>query len=419
MSRNWNQLFESNTLPAGYSMVLVHLRVTSFVGRNQKGGCKMKAIEKSLIVGCVGCLLFAGITRADPVEKKKPLVQIAVLLDTSNSMDGLIAQAKTQLWKIVNQFIAAKKDGLRPEIQVALVEYGKQSLPVSEGFIRVIQPLTADLDKVSEELFALTTNGGDEYCGQVIQVATRNLNWSKNPQDLKVIVIAGNEAFTQGSVSYKESCKESIAKGIMVNTIFCGSRQEGIDTSWMDGAVLADGHYLNIDQNQQVAQIAAPQDAEISRLGAELNTTYIAVGTRGKAAKARQEAQDQNAASSAPAVMAERAAYKSSEAYGGAASDWDLAQAVKDKKVDLGKVEEETLPDEMKGMDAAARKAYVEKQIEKRALIQKKIQSLSDERKKFITEKEKEQAKSGENTLDAAMIQSIRSEAQKKNFQFE
>jgi len=32
---------------------------------------------------------------------KAPTVQLALLLDTSNSMDGLIDQAKTQLWKIV------------------------------------------------------------------------------------------------------------------------------------------------------------------------------------------------------------------------------------------------------------------------------------------------------------------------------
>ena len=35
---------------------------------------------------------------------------LALLLDTSNSMDGLIDQAKSQLWKIVNELAAAKCD---------------------------------------------------------------------------------------------------------------------------------------------------------------------------------------------------------------------------------------------------------------------------------------------------------------------
>jgi hypothetical protein len=30
-------------------------------------------------------------------------VQIALLLDTSNSMDGLIDQARSQLWRVVNE----------------------------------------------------------------------------------------------------------------------------------------------------------------------------------------------------------------------------------------------------------------------------------------------------------------------------
>ena len=86
---------------------------------------------------------------------RRATVQIAILLDTSNSMDGLIAQAKTQLWNVVNEFVKAKKDGRPPAIQVALFEYGKQTLSPNEGFVRLILPLTDDLDRVSEELFAL------------------------------------------------------------------------------------------------------------------------------------------------------------------------------------------------------------------------------------------------------------------------
>jgi len=39
---------------------------------------------------------------AVPVVDEAPLIQIALLLDTSNSMDGLINQARSQLWAIVN-----------------------------------------------------------------------------------------------------------------------------------------------------------------------------------------------------------------------------------------------------------------------------------------------------------------------------
>jgi hypothetical protein len=94
-----------------------------------------------------------------------PVVQLAILLDTSNSMDGLIAQAKTQLWNIVNEFATAKQDGKAPRVQVALYQYGNNGLSKEKGWVQQVLPLTDDLDKLSEQLFALKTNGGKEYCG--------------------------------------------------------------------------------------------------------------------------------------------------------------------------------------------------------------------------------------------------------------
>ena len=64
---------------------------------------------------------------------RSPSVQIALLLDTSNSMDGLIEQAKSQLWSVVNEFIRAKRDGRPPALEVALYEYGNDSLPARKA----------------------------------------------------------------------------------------------------------------------------------------------------------------------------------------------------------------------------------------------------------------------------------------------
>src|SRR4030095_13126553 len=69
-----------------------------------------------------------------PAPAKEQTIMIALLLDTSNSMDGLIAQAKSQLWKIVNQVAAAKSvDGKQPNIKIALYEYGNDRLSSFEG----------------------------------------------------------------------------------------------------------------------------------------------------------------------------------------------------------------------------------------------------------------------------------------------
>jgi hypothetical protein len=347
---------------------------------------------------------------------RKPLVQIAILLDTSNSMDGLIEQAKGQLWKICNEFIKARQNGVAPEVQVAIYEYGKSSLSQQSGWIRRIQPLTTDLDKISEELFALRTNGGDEFCGWVIKQAVSELEWSPRPDVYKVIFIAGNEPFTQGPVNYVESCKAAISKGIIVNTIHCGPEAEGIGTKWKDGAVIADGKFLVIDQNRAVVSIEAPQDKEIARLGEELNKTYLAFGVAGRAGAERQKGQDANAAALAPAsgAVVQRAVAKASANYKN--SNWDLVDAAKKENFDVSKLKTEELPAEMRKMNVTERKAFIEKNTTEREELQKKIQQLNADRDKYVAQRRKET--SGVDTLDAAVISAVREQSAKRNLVF-
>src|SRR5436190_20610689 len=54
-----------------------------------------------------------------------PKIQAAILLDVSNSMDGLISQAKAQLWNMVSIMGKAQCDGITPQIEIALYEYGR------------------------------------------------------------------------------------------------------------------------------------------------------------------------------------------------------------------------------------------------------------------------------------------------------
>jgi hypothetical protein len=367
-----------------------------------------KRIIKTLIVVIIAAF---SINLQAAGEQK---IQMAILLDTSSSMDGLIDQAKSQLWKIVNEMAIAKKNGKSPELEIALFEYGKSSLSSEEGYISMIVPLTRDLDKISEKLFELKTNGGSEYCGMVIDKAAKQLKWNKNNKNLKLIFIAGNEEFTQGPIDYRKSCKNAISKGIIINTIFCGDYQRGIKINWKAGADLADGKYMNIDQNQKAVHIDAPQDKEIAKLGSELNKTYLAFGRRGKAYKARQKKQDANAASMGSESIIQRNLSKASTQYEN--SSWDLVDALKNKNVNLAEVKEEELPAEMKGMNTKEREKYVKTNQKKREKIQKRLNKLNNARRKYVAKEMKKQSQ--KNTLDNVMIKAIREQAKSKNFKF-
>ena len=130
---------------------------------------------------------------APPPKSKK--VQVAILFDTSNSMDGLIDQAKSRIWNIVNEVSTLRYEGEVPTFEIALYEYGNDGLEEKDNYIRQVLEFTSDLDDVSQKLFGLTTNGGSEYCGAVIHESVVDLAWSKDATDLKMIYIAGNEAY--------------------------------------------------------------------------------------------------------------------------------------------------------------------------------------------------------------------------------
>jgi hypothetical protein len=259
-------------------------------------------------------------------------------------------------------------------------------LPASEGYIRQVVPLTDDLDKLSAALFALTTSGGDEYCGQVIDEAITRLDWSKEAGGYKAIFIAGNEPFTQGPIDYRSACKRAIEKGIVVNTIHCGNSRAGIDGMWPDGAKLAEGESFNIDQDRAVVQVRCPQDEIIIKLNAELNKTYLWYGSEEYrcANAANQLAQDENARSAGPAGLAERVLIKGSAVYCNAKRD--LVDALKEDPDALAKLKDEELPEAIRGKKPAERQGYVQAIATKRADLQAQLGKLATERDQYLAE---------------------------------
>ena len=357
-----------------------------------------------------------GIYCVMPVKPTERTIQIALLLDTSNSMDGLIEQAKAQLWKTVNEMALARdENGLTPNLEIALYEYGNDRLNGAEGHIRLVEELTTDLDAISESLFSLTTNGGNEYCGWVIKDAVEDLQWSKSNDELKMIFIAGNEPFTQGKMDYKTYCKKAIENGIVVNTIFCGNYQEGVNTNWKDGADMTDGKYLNIDQNREVVYIESPYDEEIQRLNGELNKTYVGYGSMGFANVARQAAQDDNASKMSGAMATERAVSKSSSNYKN--TSWDLVDAFEEDETVIEELEADDLPKELRGKSDKEIKEYILVKKEKREKLKEEIQFFNKKRMEHIAKVQEENTE--ELTLDKVMLETIRKQAESKNYQFE
>ncbi len=345
-----------------------------------------------------------------PIPIKEHTIKVALLLDTSNSMDGLIDQAKAQLWEIVNELSHARCRQERPNLEIALYEYGNDGLSEGKGFIRKITSFTNDLDVVSKELFSLTTNGGSEYCGTVIKASLDDLEWGKDDDDLKMIFIAGNEPFTQGKINYKDAAADAKEKGIVVNTIFCGNFQHGVDAKWRDGATSTYGDYMAIDHNQHTVHVASPYDDLILQLNIKLNQTYVPYGKYGRKKIALQEEQDDNAGSYSKANAVSRTVSKGSHLYKN--DSWDLVDAEKEEDFNYDKLKNEDLPENLKGKSTTQIKIYVEEKRNERKRIQDEIAALNVKRRNYIAENKDE----NNNALESAMIAALKKQAKRKNY---
>ncbi len=353
-------------------------------------------------------------THANTPVKPTQTIKVALLLDTSNSMDGLINQAKTQLWEIVNELSYAKSNGKSPNLEIALYEYGNDGIERTDGYIRQVLNFSNDLDEISEKLFSLRTNGGSEYCGQVIQKSLTELNWNRgHKNDLNIIFIAGNERFTQGHISYEDAAKNAKEQQVIVNTIFCGNYENGVQGKWKKGALLAGGEYLNIDHNKAIVHISTPYDILILRLNKRLNSTYISYGSQGIRKLRMQNTQDKNACSLNEVVEVKRAISKSSSMYKN--SSWDLVDAEKEADFSYEKLNKKSLPKELKGKNNAEIKAYVARKSKERSEIQKEIKALDKKRRNYILKQPKN---TNSNDLQSALIRCIKTQAKKQGYTF-
>ena len=368
---------------------------------------KQKTLLPKTAVLLFATFIFSSFISPSSPQKKKdkvanPKIQVAILLDVSGSMDGLIEQAKAQLWNMVNTMGKAKCSGdMIPKIEIALYEYGRSTNDVKAGYAKKINGFINDLDSLSQNLFSLKTNGGDEFCGQVIFSSLQELQWDAAPGNYKVIFIAGNEDFLQGNLHYTKACTEAKNKGVIVNTIYCGDKMQGIREHWNLAGECGNGSFTNINQNATEVDIPTPYDSLIYSYNEKLNGTYIAYGYGGASYQKKQAQMDV-----ANATMSKGAGIKRIKAKGNSAvynnAKWDLVDAKASGGFDLATIDKKELPDSLKNKTTEELKKIVEEKSKERGTVQKEIATLNTQRDAFIAV---EKAKNATNKNNAATLE--------------
>jgi hypothetical protein len=345
---------------------------------------------------------------APPVPAHAPRIEAVFVLDTTGSMGGLIEGAKQKIWSIANQLASAHNT---PQLRLGLIGYRDRG----DDYVTRRFDLSEDVDALYANLRQFTANGGGdgpESVNQALNEAVTHMSWSDDQGVYRVIFLVGDappHMDYMNDVHYPQSVKLARAKGIVVNTIQCGSDSRTARI-WQAIAQSGRGAFASIAQDGGMVAMTTPMDEELSRLNAEIASTAVGYGT----AAEKDDLFDKmrGALSSAPAAVASRLAYLSKAGGRLNSGRADLVDAVESGDVDLEEVPTESLPEEMQTMSRKEQREYVQQKIEERSSLRARIAELVEQRDAYVAdETARLEAEGKGDGFDAEVMESIRKQA--------
>jgi Mg-chelatase subunit ChlD len=341
-----------------------------------------------------------------------PKVEVVFVLDTTGSMDGLINGAKAKIWSIANFIVSAQPT---PEVRIGLIAYRD----VGDAYVTKVYGLTEDLDKVHQRLRAFKADGGGdtpEHVSRALSEAVDKMQWSDGAMKMIFLVGDAPPAERGDGYSWRSAVKKARAKEIVIHAVRCGS-DGNTGRVWNAIATAGFGSYMTIrGDGGVVATRKTPMDKRLAELSAELDDTVVIVG----GTRARDAYKAKRAAPMAPSAEADRAGYLGKASGGGAGrsvalDDADGTEELATGRRDVTKLGDDELPAEMKGMDAAQRKAYVAKKAARRKEILAEMHQLGKERDAWLKANTPKPAKTG---FDAAVEGAVEKQAEAYGLQY-
>ncbi|MEW6468232.1 MAG: vWA domain-containing protein [Bacteroidota bacterium] len=346
-------------------------------------------------------------------DSKEYKIQIALLLDVSGSMNGLIAQAKSRIWRMINELNRFTKNGEKPLVEMAIGIVGNPGYELT-GYCNLLTPLTTDMEQISEALLMIEVGGEFEYFPYALKLTIDSLSWSEEKEDLRIIFIAGNETFDQGAVSTKDAIKLAVKRNIYVNTIFCGSETNKVCELWKTIAKECNGEFCAINQDSVKTMEETIWDKKITDFNNKLNSTYLPFGLQGKKGAENQLKQDNIAELLGNSFFRERVIYKSSPAYD--CSDWDLVDAYAKDPALFSKLDTSLIPVNMRMMSIPEREKYILQIRTKRDLYKEGVKTYYEKAQEVLLANT---GKTDKNiSLDNSIILIVKKLAAKQGYAF-
>ncbi len=348
------------------------------------------------------------------VVKVKPVVEVAFVLDTTGSMGPLIEAAKRKIWSIATAIVDANPDA---EIRMGLVAYRD----IGDEYVTKTFNLTTDIQDLYANLLALRARGGGDWpesVNEALHVGVTKLAWTQGSEICRIMFLVGDAPphmdYAQ-DVKYPEVLGMARDRGILVNAVQAGGARD-TERVWREIAQMGHGRYIPIPQDGgHLVVIETPYDREIIELQGEINGTVIPYGPHRQRSEVERKTRQVAAAPMAVATdmagyMSRNAAKNSGEAITGAG---DLVSDVQAGRQKLASVQDEYLPDSIRGMNGAERQAFIDKQQAKRKALNERMAALVKQRDGYVLESAKKSPKPAADSFDRAVAETLRAQVKR------
>jgi Mg-chelatase subunit ChlD len=383
---------------------------------------KTNILVTGIVVATVGAVLIyptirgnAAITPpprngiAAPIGAKK--IEVVFVLDTTGSMGGLIQAAKEKIWSIASTLAQAQQV---PEISIGLVAYRDRG----DAYVTRVVDLNRDLDSLYAKLMDFAADGGGdgpEAVNEALDAAIQRMSWSQDQNTYKVVFLVGDappHMDYQDDVKYPQVIAAAAARGIVVNTIQCGSLSDTV-APWREIAALGHGRYFTVEQAGSAVAIATPFDSQIATLAAELDSTRLYYGSAEEQAAmaAKVEATTRLNEEASLAARARRGAFNvSSAGEANLLGNRELVDDVASGRVDLAAVPPAQLPASVAALPEAEQRQLLAETAEKRDELKREIANLAQQRDAYI-EAQVDAAGGADASLDQQIYDAVREQA--------
>ncbi len=338
-------------------------------------------------------------------------VEVVFVLDTTGSMSDMIGAAKEKIWSIASSIASAQQ---APQIRMGLVAFRDRG----DAYVTRVYDLSDDLDSTYAALMDFRAEGGGdepESVNQALHDAVHAMSWSQTPGTYRAIFLVGDSPPHMdyaNDVKYAEILRQAKDRGIVVNTVQCGSNVH-TTTTWKRIAQLGNGRYFPVDQAGSAITITTPFDDTLADLSRKLDETRLYYGSEEIRVKkqAKVAATEKLHQRASVASRARRAAFNASPSgktnlFG----EGELVDDISSGRVGLSEIDGNELPLPMQSMTPAEQQAIIAETAERRDELARRIEALSAQRAEYLA-REVDRTGGAAESLDAKIYGAVREQA--------